>query len=402
MKRAAIILQITLLFLATGASAQEPYLPNPNGWGPDGVVIIDAYNLEYGEVLLDWNNTYPCNEALLIQKDFGELYWPGVKLRISEPVPTTDLRLRFAVNTPYPDIWWSIRVQTYESSGTQLIGDTIIYAPSLSNNAMDPPYEDFYLVDIIVSASPAPNGIVSITPGGSLATLASDFTISGLWVTDNANPFPLMCSLVLPTRTVTPTPYNTPTGTITGTIAATSTPVNTATPTVTPVPYVTWTPAPSPTPWQSPAPTLYPSPTSAGALPTLRPWPTVAWPTVETVTPFPTLAWVELTTTPAPSPTPYTPTLPYSRVITNVTDLADDVSMGQVYSSVLDLTSSISAPIRVVRGTVYTYMPGLRLLVDGLLLMLFLIAAIYGIKLILAAIGAIESLIRFILEFIPL
>jgi len=148
--------------------------------------------------------------------------------------------------------------------------------------------------------------------------------------------------------------------------------------------------------------TPIPTPTTLGALPTWADFPTVEFPTRVTRTPFPTLIWEELTTTPAPTATPYTLTVDTDDMFDTFGGINASINYTQVYSAGYMLTGSISGPVRVMRGTVRNYLPSLAVLVDAILIMLFIVIAVYVIKLILAIGGAIIKLIEVILEFIPL
>lgn len=416
MRSKIILLLVVFVILAipvTGAGAQEPYLPLPWGWGPEGLVILGPGHPDYGDIQLEYNIGYPCNEVLEMHKYGGQSYWPAFDLKLSQPVPSSDLRLRFA----YAEAWYPavrVHIVTYNPTG-QIVADQTWWASEFPQ--LGYPYESSWkLVDVVIPAYTEPGGKVRINLEGTLYALENYAWFAGMYVSDRTYGFPdLLCGQSAPTVTPTWTPPPTwthtpeasptgtpPTPTATFTPGATVTPGATPTATYTPFPYVTRPPSPSPTPWQTPMATLYPTPTGPPALPTFAPWPTVGWPTVVTRTPFPTLQWEKLTTTPQPTATPYTPTVPYTYIIPSVIGLTSQVDFNQVYSATADLVGTITYPVRVLRGTVRAYMPGLAVAVDAVLIMLFIVLVVYVIKFTLAAIGLVVKLVEVILEFIPL
>lgn len=411
--RLAVLLVLVAGLAPAGiAGAQDPPLPMPNGCGPAGGIEIASWS--HMDPYLEWDTAYPCNEALVMRSTGTQFHPnPRMRFRLTQTVSSSDLRVRIAVRRNFwgGPAWYYLK--TYMPDGTTLVGSiSLADAPStLWPPGCDDTQDCWFLYDVVLSAYTGSGGFLDFEFQRLFYWDTTTAYVAAIYAADNNTGFPSgMCGYTLPTRTPTPLPTATPLPTSTGTPYS-PTPTYTAVPTVTqptgsptptPIPFVTWTPSPSPTPWQTPMATLYPTPTGPPALPTFAPFPTVAWPTVVTRTRFPTLEWEQLTTTPQPTATPYTPTIPYSQVITNAMDLTDDVNFTQVYSAVSDLTGTISYPVRVLRGTVRTYMPGLALAVDAILIMLFVIAAVLGIKLILAAIGAVVKIIEVILEFIPL
>jgi len=148
--------------------------------------------------------------------------------------------------------------------------------------------------------------------------------------------------------------------------------------------------------------TPIPTPTTYDPLPTWETWPTLAFPTVATVTPFPTLNPTLATVIPVtPTMTPQG-TLPPVEIYTLTNQLDAQIDFTQIYSASYDLSNNISGPLRAVRGTLVTYLPALSPLVDAVTIMLFIIVAVYAVKVLLAVGGAIIKVIEVILEFVPL
>lgn len=345
---------------------------------------------------------------------------------------TWAMRLRFAYWTQVPvgAMSRTFTINVLDQSGTQLINTRqAIYCDSaflgLDPNC-DPAvpgapewrlFDDILLVRdyaILNFEVTIMDAVLPFAPG------PWGFIISSLWADRHSYPFPPdLCSypVMTPTPQPTWTPWPTWTTTPTGTLTSTATPYPTAvgptgTPTMTPHPFTTWTPSPSPTAWQSPMATLsswqitpdasctpFPSPTTLGALPSVT-WPPI--PTVHTVTAFPTIIPDESTITPGPTSTAINYEVAPDTVYTLTNQLGSNIDFTQIYSAGYDISQGIGTPFRVLRGTVRQYIPALAPLIDAIILMIFVIGAVYGVKILLAVSGAIIKIIEVIMEFIPL
>jgi len=265
-----LALLLPLLMSPMSAVAQAPTpvpaLPLPNGWGPAGsLYIAEILDTDRGHVQLLWDAIYPCDEVLDIYQEFGRVEWPSVLIRLTQTVPSGDLRIRAAMAIG------SIRmaITAYRSDGTVISTQTFW--------GHDFPYIDpetpwFKLVDIVISADPGYGGYILIAPMGTITYFGSHFLIAGLYAADNNYGFPAeLC----------------------GDVPATPTP------TTTPSPTTTQTPSPTPTGGWTPSPTITPTATTTPTA-TYTPWPTSPG---QTATPTPT--WIPATWTPQPTYTPW-------------------------------------------------------------------------------------------------
>lgn len=354
---------------------------------------------------------------------------------LNQDFPSASMHVRFAfagfnwIMTPF-----NFTVTSYGPNDQELDSIRVgTFDGTLMEGYVCPNYEDpdyiscWYLYDLYLDAPNDVGGYLKIEPDRTVLGYTGQVHISGLYVSDINDGFPGdLCSYVLPTPTPSRTPSNTPLPTPTGTITQTWTPTAsptagatasgpTATPSQTPVPYVTRTPTNSPTPWQSPMATLagwqitpdasitpLATPTVYDPLPTWRPFPTLSFPTIETVTRYPTITPEEITPTPLATSTPFSITMVPMNIYTMTEQLDTLLNFEQIYDAGYSMSNSVAGPFRIIRGTIRNYLPSLASLFDSIVIMLFIIAAVYGIKLLLAIGGAIIKIIEVVLEFIPL
>lgn len=415
---AVLLLCVLLIGSVIPAAAQWEL---PDGWGPvDSLEIVGV--TEGGRIWYDWGSEVPCGGALAWGDSDEFNSNPALVIRLDAPSPSAQIRVRFAVSPTSwdPDAFdWdfsaamSLDLESYAPDGATLL-ERQVHWIIYNENFVEGTH--FVLIDTLIDAADIPGTYLHFKITNELVSGAA-FRLAGLYATDMNYAFPAdMCAYVLPTRT--PTPATTPTPITETPTAGPTQAIQTPTATSTPQPFVTWTPSPSPTAWQTAMATLatwqitpdatltpVPTPGAPAALPAWPAWPTVSWPavpTVVTVTPFPTLI-PEGATIPAPTATPTTTTpIDASEAITNVLAIRDNINLSQIYDATYSMSRNIGTPIRILRGTVGTYMPSLAGAVDGLLLLLFIVAAVYGVKLALAAIGGVVKLIEVLMEFIPL
>jgi len=146
----------------------SPVLPLPNGCGPDGIYISGITNPEYGDVQLRWNEWYPCQEAIEFHKGGLEVYWPGVAIRLPQSIPSSDLRIRFAFSAESNAFsYFRWRIRTYNDS-FDMISESYFYVNDYTNSPVGGVHEGWYVLDTVVSAYTGQNGIVTITPTGSI------------------------------------------------------------------------------------------------------------------------------------------------------------------------------------------------------------------------------------------
>jgi len=451
MNKRSLLLVLVLLALATPVYAQTPTpepadIPVPAGWGPEGQINIINHS---GNVELRIDNDLICNQGINLWRTYFldptgyvlPLDPPAVvNMRIQADYGDGDpgswmLRLRFAywgnpalLNTFDSNLPVAgIGVYVYDQSGTNMLRQTqAVYCPeSIIGTAIGddygcdpvvPGYPDWRLFDKVLLVRDFSQLSFVLTDGhfnNPLDPNYDGFVISSLYAENYYRDFPAsLCGAVLPpTPTTMPTWTPLPTWTstpMTPTATMSATVVGaTATPSLTPIPFTTWTPSPSPTRYRTPMATLaswqitpdasftpLPSATAGGL-------PTVAWPTVETVTPFPTVVPVGYVTLGATA-TPYTMTNVPAVAFGLVDDLEASIDYSGVYSSVQSLSANVSAPLRVIRGTVRVYMPVLAPLIDAIILGLFIVLGVLAWIALIAAVKFIIRIIEVIMEIIPL
>jgi len=421
--------------------------PLPQGWGPNppgNHITIEELTGSYFVKVIN-NPDLVCNSGLQLvryvdidinsERDPVAVAKLRVRMSYSDGGDPWAARLRFAYYSGQFSHGFQttrcVDIYSYDSDGYTLLDTShacycvdeldsmcanTVYAPNLGGGD----YENWRYYDNALTVND--HGYVwlvmddldwlSTSPHGGIF-------VSGLYLEKTSKPFPELCGAIMPTPSPYPTwtPYPTYTSTpITATVTPLPTSAGaTSTPTWTPIPFATWTPSPSPTPWQTTMATLaywqitpdasvtpIPTPTTYDPLPTWETWPTLVFPTIETVTPFPTLNATIATVAPlTPTMTPQGTLAPVEiYTLTNALDAQIDFT--QIYSASYDLSNNISGPLRAVRGTLVTYLPALSPLVDAVTVMLFIIVAVYAIKVLLAVGGAIIKVIEVILEFVPL